>query len=198
MSKLVQFGNHYLSYSSSLISAISTLRFDHMQASISRAVERLELSALGSGRLYVAGNGGSGATASHFVGDLVKGANSTGHSFDARCLSDNTATLTSLANDVSFEQVFALQIPTNSSGNDTFVALSGSGNSANIINAAHAAKNLGVTIIGLTGFDGGKLGPICDIHIHVDADEMGVVEDTHHAILHLISWYFIGSSSNVV
>lgn len=137
--------------------------------------------------VYIAGNGGSGATASHFVGDFNKGL-SLNHSRRYRfvCLDDNISTVLALANDVSFEDVFVEQLKNFLYPGDVFIAISGSGNSENIIRAAEYAKQKGNTIIGLTGYDGGRLLPLCTINLNVPINDMQIVEDVHMTFCHMM------------
>lgn len=137
--------------------------------------------------IFVIGNGGSSATASHIVNDLLK---STIQSDLPRlrliCLSDNTPTLTAYANDVSYDVIFAEPLASLADPGDVVVALSGSGNSPNILRAMEMSKQLGLTRVGLTGFSGGKLKENCDVAVIVNSDSMQVIEDIHMVILHSI------------
>lgn len=146
---------------------------------------------LGAGRIFTLGNGGSGATASHFVGDLMKGANLSGGTFDARCLVDNLPTFLAIANDISYDDVFFHQLPKDLNSEDTIFALSGSGKSRNVIRAVERAQSAGAVVVGLTGFDGGLLRGISTFGFHVQSNHMGIVEDTHHALLHMLAWRYI-------
>ena len=145
-------------------------------------------SALTSGRLVLtAGNGGSASTASHFVNDWAKGLRErTNSPIRAICLSDNTATLTALANDVSYDQIFASQLENYVGLKPILICISGSGNSANILNAAKQAKTLGIEVVGLIGFDGGKLTELCTTYFHCDINDMQIVEDIHLSFGHMV------------
>jgi len=147
------------------------------------------------GRIYLIGNGGSAAIASHFANDLNKTV--FGHKgekkvkrFQAISLVDNVPVLTAWANDVGFEEVFSEQLKNFAREKDALVAISSSGNSPNIIKAVEIAKNLHMPIIGLVGFDGGKLLPLSDAKIYVNSSKYSIVESTHDAICHLITNYF--------
>ena len=133
------------------------------------------------------GNGGSASTASHFAGDFNKGL-SLGREkrFRFICLNDNPATVLSLANDVDYSQIFVEQLKNFLSEGDLVMAISGSGNSANVVNAVEYAKQKGNTVIGLTGYNGGKLKEISDISLHIPADDMQITEDLHMVFDHLI------------
>lgn len=143
-------------------------------------------------RIFVFGNGGSSATASHFVCDMVKGA-SYGHAsrFRITALTESMATITAYSNDVGYDCVFAEQLKNFAQEGDVVVAISGSGNSPNVINAVAYANSLGCTTIGLTGKDGGRLAPLVDLNIHVPDQHMGRIEDVHMIICHMISYCFM-------
>ena len=147
---------------------------------INDALNLLNETRLKGGRIYICGNGGSSATASHFQNDFNKGVSEyIDLPFRFHCLNDNIATLMAIANDIGFEEIFRFQLRGNLEPNDILVAISGSGNSANVINAVEYAKQQGNKIIGLTGFSGGKLKDLSDISLHVPIDSMQVTEDIH-------------------
>lgn len=137
--------------------------------------------------VFIMGNGGSASTASHFAGDFNKGL-SLGREkrFRFLCLNDNAATVLSLANDVAYEAVFVEQLKNFLSDGDVVMAISGSGNSQNVINAVEYAKERGNTVIGLSGYDGGKLKALSDIRLHIPLDDMQIVEDLHMVFDHLM------------
>jgi D-sedoheptulose 7-phosphate isomerase len=138
-------------------------------------------------RVLLMGNGGSAATASHFVNDLLKGATQPGQPrFKVMCLADNVSTLTAYANDTSYEMIFAEPLRALAEAGDVVLALSGSGNSPNVLRAMDAAKELGLTRLGLAGFAGGKLKAQCDVCVVVPSDSMQIIEDVHLAILHSV------------
>lgn len=137
--------------------------------------------------VYIMGNGGSASTASHFTGDFNKGLSLNREKrFRFVCLNDNAATVLSLANDVSYEAVFVEQLKNFLSEGDVVMAISGSGNSANVINAVKYAKERGNLVIGLSGYDGGMLKTLSDIRLHVPINDMQVVEDLHMVFDHLM------------
>lgn len=142
-------------------------------------------------RIFMCGNGGSSANASHIVNDMLKSTIQPGQPrFKLICLSDNVPTLTAYANDVSYDVVFAEPLASLAEPGDVVVALSGSGNSPNVLRAMETAKALGLTRIGLTGRDGGKLKDQSDICVIVPHDSMQVIEDAHLVILHAIFLQF--------
>ena len=141
--------------------------------------------------IYIFGNGGSSSTASHFENDFNKGVSEPLKTkFRFRCLNDNVATIMAVANDIGFEEVFRYQLTDRIEPGDLVIAISGSGNSKNIINAVEYAKSCGNKIIGITGFDGGKLKQMCDISLHVPVNSMQVTEDVHMIFDHLMMSMF--------
>ena len=144
------------------------------------------------GQIFICGNGGSAATASHFANDLGKGA-SYGRQvrFKAIALTDCVPWLTALANDVGYADVFAEQLTNFAREGDLLVAISGSGNSPNVLRAVETARRLGVRTAGLSGFGGGKLATAVELPVVVDSHHMGRVEDVHLAIVHLVCYYFM-------
>jgi D-sedoheptulose 7-phosphate isomerase len=141
-----------------------------------------------SKRVYVMGNGGSSATASHFVCDLAKTARVASYPrVKAFSLTDNTPLLTAWANDCSYEDVFAEQIRGLVEPGDVVIAISASGNSPNILAGLVAAAAQGALTIGLLGFDGGAARDLVDVAVHVQASDYGIVEDTHSALTHAMA-----------
>jgi D-sedoheptulose 7-phosphate isomerase len=138
-------------------------------------------------RIYIFGNGGSSATASHFQNDFGKGISEyVDDKFRFQCLNDNVATLMAVANDIGFEEVFRFQLNGVIEPGDVVIAISGSGNSKNVINAVEYAKKCGNKVIGLTGYNGGKLKALSDISLHVPINSMQVTEDVHMVFDHLM------------
>ena len=142
-------------------------------------------------RIYIAGNGGSAATASHMANDLLKGARvHNREGFRAICLNDSTPIVTCLANDFSYEEIYAIQLKTFAQPGDLFIVYSGSGNSPNVVLGAKVAKEMGLTTIAFGGRDGGKLIGICDITLLAPTNSMEQLEDMHmlyeHAIVSLL------------
>jgi len=139
-------------------------------------------------RLYIVGNGGSAATASHLVCDLAKTAAVEGFApVRAFALADNTSLMTAWANDLAFEATFAQQLTGLVEPDDVVIAISASGNSPNIVAALESAERAGARTIALVGFDGGAARDLADIAVHVPCHNYGLVEDTHAAIAHAIT-----------
>jgi D-sedoheptulose 7-phosphate isomerase len=175
-------------------------------ANLKSVLDRLPLEALeqavtlideahAAGRqIFVIGNGGSAATASHMMNDLNKG--TLGHKGDAPwkrfrviALTDNVSLMTAWANDTDYNAIFSEPLKNLAQHGDLLIAISASGNSPNIIAAVNAARELGVKVIGLTGFGGGKLAKLADVVFDVPSDDYGPVEDVHMILDHIITSY---------
>ena len=158
---------------------------------LNAALNLLDETRLKKGRIYICGNGGSAATASHFQNDFNKGVSEYIEvPFRFHCLNDNMATIMAIANDIGYEEVFRFQHRGNLEPNDLLVAISGSGNSKNVLNAVDYAKSLGNKVIGLTGYSGGKLKELADISLHAPVQSMQVTEDIHMIFDHLMMSMF--------
>ncbi len=142
--------------------------------------------------IYTCGNGGSAATASHFATDLLKGASyEKDLRFRVVALTDATSTISAYSNDVSYDIVFEEQLRNFLNPGDIVVAISGSGNSVNVIRALRFAKTRGAHAVAFTGRDGGELGKEATLHINVAEQHMGRIEDAHMAICHMVAFSFI-------
>jgi len=158
-------------------------------ADIRRVVDRLMQAYREERRLILLGNGGSAATASHLVADFQKMIYlSGGRPFRAMACTDSMPLVTAWANDTDYTGVFAEQVRTWAEPGDVVLAISGSGNSPNILRAVAVAREIGATTIGLSGFAGGKLAEMVDIAIVVPCDNMQRIEDTHMVLGHLFFW----------
>lgn len=137
--------------------------------------------------LYVFGNGGSAALASHSACDLGKGTAINGNRrFRVLSLTDNVPLMSAWANDQSYADVFAEQLRAHLRPYDVALAISGSGNSANVLNALQVAREAGARTIGLTGFEGGKMKFLCDLCVVIPTNNMQLIEDFHLAVTHSI------------
>jgi len=143
-------------------------------------------------QIFLCGNGGSAGNASHLANDFIYGvAKKKGKGIKAISLCANTSVLTCLANDVGYESIFSEQLAVLAKPNDILLALSGSGNSSNIISAINEAKLMGVTSYAITGFDGGKARLISDYSIHFNVNDMQLSEDFQIIVGHmLMQWLF--------
>ncbi|MBI2581862.1 SIS domain-containing protein [Candidatus Woesearchaeota archaeon] len=134
--------------------------------------------------IYIFGNGGSAATASHFCGDLVKGVSyGLKKRFKVICLNDNTPAIMAIANDISYDDIFVEQLKNFLGKDDVVIGISGSGNSKNIVKALEYAKNTGAKTIAICGYKGGKIKEIADISIHAEINDMEISEDVHNLVI---------------
>jgi D-sedoheptulose 7-phosphate isomerase len=140
------------------------------------------------GTIIICGNGGSAATASHFACDLAKWTISPNQRrLRALALTDNVPLMTAWSNDSSYESLFVEQLLTHYRPGDLLVAISGSGNSPNVLQAITWANQAGAPTVGLSGFDGGKLARMARYSLHVQNHVMPQVEDAHSAICHALA-----------
>ena len=154
---------------------------------IARLAEILAQARKEGRRVFVFGNGGSAATASHFACDLGKGTVREGMPrFKVIALNDNMPTFSAYANDFGYETVFAEPLASLSEPGDVAIGISTSGNSANVLRAMEVARERGLVTVGLTGFQGGQLKDKVDLCIIVPSDSMQQVEDVHLVILHAV------------
>ena len=145
-------------------------------------------------RVYLIGNGGSGSNASHFCEDVGKGTlklpddlGETGKKrFRIHSLTDNTPYILAWANDEGFDRVFVEQLRNDADPGDLLIAISGSGNSPNILTAVDWANRNGLGTFGCTGFAGGRLREVAHNNLHVPIDDMGLVETIHLAAFHWV------------
>lgn len=143
--------------------------------------------------VYIIGNGGSATTATHMAEDLAK---STLHPKDLHdearkrlrvmSLTDNVGWMLAVANDLSYEEIFVQQLMNLAREGDVLLAISGSGNSPNIVRSVDWGNRNGLTTFGITGYDGGKVKAMCDDGVHVDLDDMGMVESIHLTLFHWV------------
>ncbi|MBQ9457498.1 MAG: SIS domain-containing protein [Bacilli bacterium] len=145
--------------------------------------------------IYVFGNGGSSATASHIVCDFNKG---TCYEIDKKfkfvCLNDNLPILMAIGNDDDFSNVFVYQLKDRLTKDDVVLAISGSGNSKNVVKAVDYAKEVGAKVIAMTGYSGGKIAKVADYQMHVPVDDMQITEDLHMGFDHMmmqILWKYL-------
>lgn len=175
-------------YKSKLLNALETVELD----GVARAIEMLTEARDNNRHIFVCGNGGSASTASHFVTDMVKGASYNRHSrFRIMALTDSLPTITAYSNDVGYDCIFAEQLKNFAQRGDVFIAISGSGNSPNVVCAMEYANSMGCETIALTGRDGGKLGPMAKLQIRVAEPHMGRIEDGHLIVCHMLCYYFM-------
>lgn len=175
-------------YKSKLFRSLDTVDLN----AVGEAIEILGGARRNNRHIFVCGNGGSASTASHFACDIVKGASFNRESrFRIMALTDSLPTITAYSNDVSYECVFAEQLKNFAQPGDVLIAISGSGNSPNVLRAIEYANSIGCKTIALTGRDGGKLGPLAQLEIRVREQHMGRIEDGHMIICHMLCYYFM-------
>jgi D-sedoheptulose 7-phosphate isomerase len=154
---------------------------------IADVIRVLQQARMQGSQVIIMGNGGSASTASHFVCDLAKNTRREGlPHFRAIGLTDNMAIFSAYANDEGYEDVFSQQLVNLIQPGDVVIAISASGNSKNVIKAIEEARKHDVKTIGFTGFDGGRLGQLVDIQIHVRSNIIEHVEDIHLMLEHVI------------
>lgn len=181
-----QFAAAYFKYLSQLFSALDV-------GAIAQFIEDVEECRNNGNTIFIAGNGGSAATASHMANDFALGAYPGDglKPFRAISISDNNAVMTAIANDDGYEHLFLQQLKIFFRPGDRLIVVSASGNSKNLVNACEWVKAHGGKTIALVGFDGGALRKMCDIVLHVETPkgEYGPVEDVHMVLNHLFISY---------
>ena len=150
----------YLEY---LKSVLDQLNLDD----IAKFIDTIQIARDNNQFIYFIGNGGSAATASHFANDLAIGTRSSKKPFRIMSLTDNVPVLTAIGNDFGYDEIFTKQLEAYLKPNDVVVAISASGNSANVVKALELAKKMLAKTVSLTGFDGGKIKAMADVNLHV-------------------------------
>ena len=179
------FARGYLNYVSHLLNRLDT-------QSIATFIKELEVAYRNQNTIFIAGNGGSATTATHMANDIgmdILKKSGIDQPFRAFSLTDNVALMTAIANDNGYHNLFVNQLRIYYRSGDLLIAISASGNSPNIIAAAEWVKQRSGKVLGLLGFDGGRLKDMCDVAIHVETPkgEFGPVEDIHLIMDHLIA-----------
>ena len=165
---------------------------DELDASaINRLTDALAEVSESDRQVLVFGNGGSAYTASHFITDIVKTAAVEGRRrIRAISLVDNYGLTTAIGNDITYDDSFVYPLEIYGKPGDLAITISGSGNSENVVRACQWARDNGLTVACLTGFGGGKIADLADIHIHVPSDNYGFIEDLHLSVAHVITQAF--------
>lgn len=159
-------------------------------ASVAAVLRELENAQRENRTVYIVGNGGSAATASHMACDLAWSLARGGvRPLRAISLSDGIPIMTAIANDTSYEEIFSRQLETLASANDVLIAISASGNSPNVVRALETAKRMGMRTIGFLGMGGGRAKDLVHEAVVVPADDYGRVEDVHMVLDHLTTAY---------
>lgn len=160
-----------------------------LAAPIAQAVESMTASLLAGGKIMACGNGGSAADSQHFAAELLNRFEKERPPLAAVALTTDTSTLTSIANDYSYDLVFAKQVAALGQPSDVLLAISTSGNSPNVVEAIRAAHEREVRVVALTGKGGGAIGPLLaetDVHICVPSDRTSRIQEVHLLALHCL------------
>jgi len=172
--------SNYLAAHTRLAQQLDTVAFQ-------KGIDMVRAAFDGGKKIITCGNGGSASTASHYITDWNKMVHlATGKKFRGVSLCDNVGLITAYANDLSYEDVFSGQIGALMDEGDLLVAISGSGNSKNVLKAIEAAHQAGGKVLGVVGYDGGKQMPLCDHSIWVQSFDMQLCEDIHLMFGHMV------------
>jgi len=173
-------------YSSEILNCFQSIDIESLQ----RIANLLDQTIKDGSTIFSCGNGGSSAISEHFVCDFLKGA-STNTNIQPliHSLTSNTPTLTAVANDISYDDIFSFQLKKYANENDILICVSSSGNSPNIVKSIKASKEIGMRSISFVGFDGGIAKQISDYCLHIDNQNYGIVEDLHQSLMHLLAQY---------
>ena len=170
-------------YFTDLVGIVQSLPEDQVQDFVDTVAEAYE----SERQVFILGNGGSAAAASHLACDLQKGIGGTAPKrFKVMALTDNVPIMTAWANDSDYSEIFAKQLDTWVNAGDLVIAISGSGNSPNVIKAVELANEKGALTYGLTGFQGGKLAQVARKSIVAPSNNMQHIEDVHVILSHLV------------
>lgn len=177
-------GNYLMEYATQLKDVLFKVDRDNMD----KTVSLLKNASLLGLPIFVAGNGGSSAISDHLECDFEKGVHKNGQTILINNLCSNKALMTAIGNDIGFEEIFSKRLEMEAPPKGSVLILvSSSGNSPNIIKACEYALLHQMIIIGLTGFDGGELKKCSHLSLHVPANNYGVIEDAHQAIMHVLA-----------
>jgi len=159
---------------------------------IARVGELLTIARQEGKQVFLCGNGGSAALASHLAVDLGKGCSrNRDKRFRVLSLTDNVPWMTALSNDISYDDVFVEQLKNYAEKGDLLIAISGSGNSKNVLKALQYANQIGCHTVGISGFAGGKLKEMVQDHVHIKAEHMGLIEDGQMIVGHILVYAFM-------
>ena len=182
---MINFINDYVNELQNTIARVSAEQIKEVIDVILATRER-------DGQIFVVGNGGSAATASHLAVDLGKGASREGElRYRVMSLTDNVPWMSALSNDVSYSDVFSEQLKNFARPGDLLIAISGSGNSENVLRAVQYANSIGCDTIGFAGFAGGRLKQEARHCIVIESDHMGRIEDGHLILQHIVTYYLM-------
>lgn len=183
-------GDYLSSYADRLKEGLATIASD----ALDEAHRLLQDVLKNNRRIYVAGNGGSAAIADHLCCDFSKGTYLPNKpSLRVQSLVANGPLLTALGNDYGYDKTLDTQVEIFGEKGDVVILISSSGNSPNIVKAAEAARAKGMTVIGLSGFSGGKLRELSHVSLYVPINNYGIVEDAHQCLMHVLAQYLARS-----
>lgn len=172
--------SNYLAAHARLAQQLDTTAFQ-------KGIDMVRAAFEGGKKILTCGNGGSASTASHYITDWNKMVNlATGKKFRGVCLCDNMGLITAYGNDLSYADVFAGQVDALMDEGDLLIAVSGSGNSPNVLKAIESARKAGGKVLGVVGYDGGKMMPMCDHSVWVNSFDMQMCEDVHLMFGHMV------------
>ncbi|MEQ8505376.1 MAG: SIS domain-containing protein [Rhodospirillales bacterium] len=177
-------------YADAYFDALRTAQNSVDRIALAKAGNMLAAAYAARKTIYVCGNGGSAAISNHLVCDHLKGAQTD---TDLRprviSLSSTIETITAVANDISYDEIFVYQLRTLADPGDVLISISSSGDSENMVKACRWATDNGLAVIAMTGFSGGRTQELCDVNLHVAGDNYGVIEDSHQAIMHILAQF---------
>lgn len=160
---------------------------------INRVINILETARLNGKRIFICGNGGSASTASHYVCDFNKSVSCRQDiKYDFECLNDNVPTMMAIANDMSYDDIFVVPLQNKLKQGDVVIGISGSGNSENVVKAIAYANEAEAETIAICGCSGGRIKKLAKHNIHVNIDNMQIVEDVHLMLDHLMMYILSG------
>ena len=173
-------------YTNEIIDGLKSIDLNELE----KIIEILDQCIKSKSTIYTCGNGGSSAIADHFVCDFLKGA-ATDSSIQPiiHSLTSNTPTLTAVANDIDYAEVFSFQLEKYAKQGDILICISSSGNSPNIIQSIKSAKKRNIKTISFVGFSGGRAKELSDLCIHIENNNYGIVEDIHQSLMHLLAQF---------
>jgi D-sedoheptulose 7-phosphate isomerase len=164
---------------------------------VAKAAEVTGKALLTGRKLMVAGNGGSAADSQHLVAEFVSRFTVDRPAMRAIALTTDTSILTAIGNDYSYDNVFERQIEALGQAGDVFLGISTSGSSKNVLKALHLSRKLGITTIGFSGRDGGKMPPLCDYNVIVPSEITANIQESHlaleHIFCHLVEIAYFGA-----
>lgn len=182
--------SHFADYSRRLQDVLTTSDWSGVHQLAQALLENWRLGR----RVFLCGNGGSAGNAIHLANDFLYGvAKTTGRGLKVIALSANSAVITCLANDVGYDYIFSEQLAVLAEKGDLLIALSGSGNSSNIVNVLQQARKMGVKSFAVLGFSGGKSKHLSDVAIHFPVDDMQIAEDLQLIVGHMVMQWLYSS-----